>query len=197
MRTIPIEAFLIFALIGVGSLVTLTAQSGGVVLSGGLVWADVLDDQQGILNRSQAGYTAGIEMRLGADDHLYFKVGTSFSRLHFLSQDHPESTQFFAVQDGYDVLKAMAGLETRLISTNRINWRLSGGLTFNYVSNVLGNVRFAYMNTAFFGLRGSTGIDLSFITLDLGLEPGLSDFLEDRSDAKKPFIMTLTAGVHF
>ncbi|NND33750.1 MAG: hypothetical protein HKN76_14265 [Saprospiraceae bacterium] len=172
------------------------AQSSGAVVKAGLVWNDYLKDGNSIMKMSQTGTTAGLEVRLGAEDNTYFKVGGYYAKMHMHVQEHPKETQFFKVRNGYEVLKAICGLETRLLSKERFNWRLAATGAFNFIAGVNGNVQFADITGGYLGINLSTGIDLSFISIDLAIEPGFADF--DKSiSGSKPLLMMLTAGVNF
>ena len=171
-------------------------QSSGAVVKAGLIWNDYQRDDQTILRKSQVGSIAGLEVRLGAEDNTYFKLGGYYARIHMQSQDHPEETQFFKVVDGYDMIKAICGLETRLLTTQFLSWRLGATAAINFVSDVSGTTRFADINSGFIGLHFNTGVDISIFSIDLALEPGFSDFKKDTEDTK-PLMMMLTLGFHF
>ena len=173
-----------------------TAQSSGAVVKAGLIWNDYQRDNQSILGRSQVGSIAGLEVRLGAEDKTYFKLGGYYARLHMQSQDHPKETQFFKVVDGYDMIKGICGLETRLLTASKLNWRLGATAAINFVSNVSGSTRFAEINSGFVGLHLNTGVDISVFSIDLALEPGFTDFKQDTEDTK-PLMMMLTLGFNF
>lgn len=174
----------------------LSAQSGGVVVKAGLIWNDFLRDDESILQKSQTGSTVGLEIRLGAYDNTYFKFGGYYARMHSEVQDHPKETQFFKVVNGFDLLKMTCGIEGRLISARKFNWRLSAMGAFSFISGVRGNTSLDDLSGGIFGVHLTTGVDVSFVSLDLALEPGLTDFLKDVEDTK-PFMMMLTMGFHF
>ena len=173
-----------------------THAQSGVVAKGGLLWNDFQRDDYSILKRSQAGYIAGVEVRLGAEDDSYFKPSIYYGKLHIVAQNHSEGTQFFNVTDGYEFLKMGLGIEWRLITLGLFHWRAAGTITFNYIMNVKGSVKFEDIHGSFFGLLCSTGIDISVVSIDIGLEPGFSDLIKDSSDTK-PVMLMITAGVHF
>ncbi len=172
------------------------AQSSGAVLKGGFIWNDYLRDDQSVLSRSQVGTTVGLEIRLGAEDNTYFKLGGYFARIHMQMQDHPKETQFFKVVDGYDMLKGICGIETRLITRSLWNWRLGATGAVNFVTSVRGNTRFADIHSAFVGLHINTGVDISIFSIDLAVEPGFTDFKKD-IESSKPLMLILTLGFHF
>ena len=174
----------------------LLGQSSGAVLKAGLVWNDYLKDGQSILGLSQTGTTAGLEVRLGAEDNTYFKLGGYYAKIHMDMQDHPKETQFFKVKNGFEVLKAICGIETRIIGKEKFNWRLSAAGAFNFIAGVTGNVQFADITGGYFGLQLSTGVDISFFSLDLSVEPGFADFNKNIENSK-PVMMMLTGGFHF
>ena len=78
------------------------AQTSGAVLKAGFVWNDYQRDGKSILSHSQVGHTAGLEIRLGAEDITYFKLGGYYARLHMQPQDHPGDTKFFGIVNGFD-----------------------------------------------------------------------------------------------
>ena len=43
---------------------------------------DYQRDGKSILNRSQVGHTVGLEVRLGAEDNTYFKLGGYYAWMH-------------------------------------------------------------------------------------------------------------------
>ncbi len=171
-------------------------QSGGAVIKAGLIWNDYLRDDQSIFERSQAGNLLGLEIRLGAEDNTYFKLGAYYARLHFQSQSHPEETRFFKVRNGFEMLKATGGIETRILSRRHFNWRLSAAGAFTFIAGAMGNIRYEDFNNGQFGLHLATGFDLAVFSIDLGLEPGFSDFL-NKTDNTRPVMMLLTMGFHF
>ena len=172
------------------------SQSSGAVAKVGLIWNDYLPDNRSLLSLSQVGTSAGIEVRLGAEDKTYFKLGGYYARIHMDPQEHFEQTQFFGVVNGYQMLKATCGLEIRLITGKKIYWRLSGAPAFNYIVGVSGNVKFADMDNGYFGLHLGTGLDIGLLSIDLAFEPGFEDFLSSLNDSK-PLIMMLSAGINF
>ncbi|MCB0685465.1 MAG: hypothetical protein KDC53_03035 [Saprospiraceae bacterium] len=172
-----------------------SAQSG-VVVKGGLVWNDYLRDNQSILQYSQAGSTLGLDVRLGAEDNTYFKLGGYYLKMHMMSQDHSQETHFFKVKNGYELLKATCGVESRLVVLRNFNWRLAVMGAFSFISGVKGSVSQDDLSSGMFAVHLTTGIDLSFMSLDLALEPGLTDFLKAIEDTK-PFMMMLTTGFRF
>ncbi len=172
------------------------AQSSGAVAKFGLVCNDFLRDSRSILSMSQAGHAVGLDVLLGAEDRTYFKLGGYYARLHMQPQEHPKETKFFKVTDGFDVFKGVCGLETRLVTLPRFNWRLGAAAAFNLVTHVMGAIRFDDINNAYFGMHFSMGVDLSFVVLDLIVEPGLADFKPDTTDSK-PLMMLLTVGLRF
>ena len=172
------------------------SQSSGAVVKAGLIWNDYQRDDQSILGRSQVGTIAGLEVRLGAEDNTYFKLGGYYARIHMQSQDHPKQTQFFKVVDGYDMIKGICGLETRLLTAHKLHWRLGATAAINFVSDVSGTTRFADINSGFIGLHLNTGVDISIFSIDLAIEPGFTDFKKDTKDTK-PLMMMLTLGFNF
>lgn len=172
------------------------AQSAGAVIKGGLIWNDYLRDDQTIFQRSQAGSVLGLEVRLGADDNSYFKLGGYYGRLHMQPQDHPKETKFFKVVDGYNLLKAICGVEARLVTQRNFNWRLAATGAFSFITGVKGNVLIDDLSSGMFGVHLSTGIDVSIFSIDIALEPVLTDFLKDVEDTK-PVMMMMTMGFHF
>ena len=172
------------------------AQSSGAVVKGGLIWNDYLRDDQTILQRSQTGSVVGLEVRLGADDNSYFKLGGYYGRIHMQPQDHPKQTQFFKVVDGYNLLKAICGIEVRLVTQRNFNWRLAASGAFSFIAGVRGNVLMDDLSSGMFGVHLSTGVDVSIFSLDIALEPGLNDFLRNTEDTK-PVMMMMTLGFHF
>ena len=171
-------------------------QSGGAVVKAGLIWNDYERDDQSLLQRSQTGSVVGLEVRLGADDNSYFKLGGYYGRLHIQPQDHPEETQFFKVVDGYNLLKAICGIEARLVTQRNFNWRLAASGAFSFITGVRGNVLMDDLSSGMFGVHLSTGVDISIFSIDIALEPGLTDFLKNTEDTK-PAMMMLTLGFHF
>ena len=171
-------------------------QSSGAVLKAGFIWNDYLRDNRNVLSRSQGGATIGLEVRLGAEDNTYFKLGGYFARIHMQMQDHPKETKFFKVVDGYDLLKGLCGLETRLLTGSQFNWRLGATAAINFISDVRGSTKFADINSGFVGLHLTTGVDVSIFSLDLAVEPGFTNFKKDTADSK-PTMMMLTLGFRF
>jgi hypothetical protein len=176
--------------------VTAEAQSSGAVLKTGLIWNDFLRDDISILKLSQTGTLLGIEVRLGAEENTYFKLGGYYAKMHMAVQAHPKETQFFKVKNGFDLLKATCGVETRLIATRNFNWRLAASGAFSFVAGVKGNVKFEDLNSGIFGVHFNTGVDISFVSIDLSLEPGLTDFIKDEEDTR-PVMLMATLGFHF
>ena len=172
------------------------AQSSGAVIKAGLVWNDYLRDGESILNSSQTGSIIGLEVRLGAEDNTYFRLGGYYSKMHMEIQDHPKETQFFRVTHGYEVLKVVCGIESRIVSRDKFNWRFGAAGAFNFIAGVSGDVQFSDMAGGLPGLNLSTGVDISFLSIDLALEPGFIDFKKSVPDSK-PFMMMLTAGLNF
>ena len=168
----------------------------GIVVKGGVMWNDYLRDKQSIFSKSQAGHVVGLEIRLGAEDNTYFKPAAYYGKMHMRSQDHPEETQFFNVEDGYEFFKVLCGIEGRMVTLRHFNWRFGISGAFNYVANVTGNVRFEDIHNAFFGLNVSSGIDIYFVTLDLSIDRGFSNFSQNQENSK-PFMMMLMAGFRF
>ncbi len=172
------------------------AQRSGATIKVGFLLNDYLRDDRSILSRSQSGAVIGLDIRLGAEDNTYFKLGGYYGRLHFLSQDHFRDTRFFKVEDGYDMLKGLCGIETRLINLYKLKWRLGASGSFTFIPNVLGGVQFADLHDGLFGINVSTGIDILFLGIDISLEQGLGDFLSTQSNTK-PLTLMLTIGAHF
>ena len=173
-----------------------TGQHSGAVAKAGLIWNDFQRDSKSILGRSQVGTTAGLEIRLGAEDNTYFKLGAYFARMHMQPQDHPEETRFFKVRDGFDLLKGICGIETRIITSSNFNWRVGATGAINFVVNVMGSTRFADLNSGFVGLHLNTGVDISIFSVDLAIEPGFTAFKKDVADSKPTMVM-FTVGFHF
>lgn len=172
------------------------AQSSGAVAKVGLIWNDYLPDNRSVLGLSQVGSSAGLEVRLGAEDKTYFKLGGYYARIHMQPQEHFGETQFFKVVDGYDLLKAICGLEFRLISGRKVHWRISGAPAFNYVVGVRGDVKFADLDNGYFGLHLASGIDIGLLSIDLAFEPGIEDF-SPTIKGSKPLMMMFSAGINF
>ena len=175
--------------------VNATAQSGAVAKFG-IIFNDYERDGMTVLQASQAGHVMGLEIRIAAEDRTYFKLGGYYSFMHKRSQIHFDETAFFQIQDGYDFIKTICGLESRLVSQPKFNWRLSAAGAFNLVSSVKGNVRFADMSGSTLGILLSTGIDISIVSLDLGLEHGLTNY-HDGNENTKPIMLMLTLGIRF
>ena len=184
--------WIIFVLFPLFSL----AQSSGAVVKVGFIWNDYLRDDRSVLSRSQVGHTAGLEVRLGAEDNTYFKLGGYYARLHMQVQDHPKETHFFKVVDGFHLIKGICGLETRLLTAKSWNWRLGATAAINLVADVTGTTRFDDISSGFFGLHLNTGVDISVFSLDISVEPGFTDFKKDTEDTK-PLMLMFTAGFHF
>ena len=174
----------------------LRAQTSGVVLKAGFIWNDFLRDDISILKLSQTGTILGAEVRLGAEENTYFKLGGYYALMHMGVQSHPKETQFFKVRNGFDLLKATCGVETRIIATRNFNWRLAASGAFSFIAGVKGNVKFEDLNNGIFGVHFNTGVDISFLSLDLSIEPGLTDFINDVKDTR-PVMMMVTMGFHF
>ncbi len=172
------------------------SQSSGAVIKVGLIWNDYQRDGKSVLSRSQVGKTAGVEVRLGSADKTYFKLGGYFARMHIQPQNHPGETAFFKIEDGFDFLKGICGLETRILTLPKFNWRLGATVAVNMVVNVLGSTRFSELHSGFWGLHFNTGIDFSFLSFDIAVEPGLSDFRKVESNTK-PRMLLVTLGAHF
>ncbi len=94
------------------------------------------------------------------------------------------------------MLKGVCGVEIRVLTKKNFNWRFAATGAFNFVTNVIGTTRFEDISAGYFGLHFGTGVDISYVSIDLGLEPGFADFRKNRKDTK-PFMMMLTTGFHF
>lgn len=170
----------------------LTAQQSIASVKGGVVWNDIFDDGK-FLAQHLKGYTLGFDVRLGAEDPTYFLLGAFYTETDINPND---LGGHFAVKNGYSTLKALCGLETRLYSHDHLNWRLGLGATFHYIANVKGTVEYEDLSEGLLGLQLKTGMDLHFITLDLSVEYGFSNLLEDGVKSK-PLSMGLELGFNF
>lgn len=186
---------LLFFLLIISFLSKLSAQSGGVIFKVGLIYNDYLRDERSILKKSQVGNTAGLEIRLGAYDNTYFKFSGYYASLHYDLQNHPKETEFFNVINGYQLIKTAGGIEGRLVTARNFNWRLAAMGAFSFLSGVRGTVVREDLSRGIFGVHVSSGFDLSVFSIDLAIEPGLTDFLKAVENTR-PFIMMLTMGLH-
>ncbi|MBX2817266.1 MAG: hypothetical protein KTR24_14760 [Saprospiraceae bacterium] len=188
----PFYVFLTFVAFG---CVPAFAQSGGV-LKAGVLWKDFERDGKSILSQSAVGFTVGIEVRLAAEERTYFKPAAYASRIQAVSQSHFAETQFLKVTDGYDVLTAVMGLETRLIDAGPFHWRAGIGGVIDYIANVRGAVAFEDLTEIVFGVQLSSGFDLGIFAVDINVQRGFNDLLPNDSDSH-PVLVSLTAGLFF
>ena len=168
------------------------AQQSGVVLKSGFQWNQPVRSSR-LLSSAQRGHGFGIEIRLGAEDPMYFVVGASYARFNI---DYGFNSKHFQIQDGFGLLKALCGVETRVLQYKKLNWRLGLDGTLNYVSDVIGDVLFEDLASGFLGLRLQSGVDIHFVSVDFSAEYGFSDLLPANSDSK-PLIFAVELGVNF
>lgn len=175
---------------------TLISAQSAAVIKGGIVLSDHTRDTKSVFGYSQPGYFAGFDARLGADDNMYFKLGGYYTRMNTIVQHHLTETSFFQFDDRYEYLKAMAGIEWRVISTHLFNWRLSMSGAFNYITAFDDDSWLDEFHGAFLGVNASTGFDFLFLTADVSVERGVTDF-NKREENSYPFLVMLSFGFNF
>lgn len=184
----------VFCLLVISCAVSAQTQSAAVIKAG-LVLSDHHRDSKSVFGYSQPGYFAGFDARLGADDNMYFKLGGYYTRMNTLVQSHLSETSFFQFDNNYDYLKALAGIEFRVISTHLFNWRLSLSGAVNYITDFDGSWLDDF-HGAFLGVNASTGFDFTFLTADLSVERGVTDFYK-KEENSYPLLVTIAFGFNF
>jgi len=174
---------------------SLSAQSAAVI-KGGLVLSDFSRDNKSVFGLSQPGYFAGFDARLGADDNMYFKISGYYARVNTLMQHHLSETSFFQIDNRYEYIKLLSGIEWRVISTHVLNWRLSIAFAFNYVTDYNDPDWLDDFYGAFIGVNASSGIDFLFLSADISVERGITDFSKKQENSY-PLMVMLSFGFNF
>jgi hypothetical protein len=173
---------------------SVSAQSAAVIKAG-LVLSDHNRDSKSVFGYSQPGYFAGFDARLGAYDNMYFKIGGYYTRMNTIVQHHLSETSFFNIDEKYEYLKALVGVEWRVISTHLFNWRLSLSGAFNFVTEYEDEWLDDY-HGAFMGVNASTGFDFAFLTADVSVERGVTDFYK-KEENSYPLLVMVSFGFNF
>jgi len=141
------------------------------------------------------GLRLGGFARIG-DDGWFIRPGLFYERYHAES-----SSSFNALDKGDHLhfLKGYVNLGLYIIRSDLFKLRLNGGGTIDYLAAIdnRGDVyKLADFSDAAIGINGGLGIDIAFITIDLGYEKGLTKFLTD-DDSSRSEYYNLSLGFFF
>lgn len=184
----------IFILILVIWAAVMSAQ-GGVNFRGGV--GTMITDEEHFTGENGAhyGWRGAMFARIGASDTWYFDPGIAYEQYNILS-----SSEFNSFEDEPKMhfLKGYVNIATFLIRTDIFKMRLTGGGNLTYLARIEDNPNYVLgdFNDATLGVNGGLGIDIWFLTADIGYEYGLTDFFIDKGDLSHRF-WTLSAGFFF
>jgi hypothetical protein len=146
---------------------------GGAQVSAGLV--SLANNNKNITEKGayHSGFSVGIVARL-KDGNFVAGPGLKYTRYSMASTNSPD---FFNSDENYHMLSVPMniGLEYRL--TYLLKLKLYTGADAHYFYRIDDNQRdinFDYVNDYFFGAHAGIGIDITWVTLDLTYERGLT-----------------------
>jgi len=168
---------------------------GGVNFRAGVGTMVTDEDQFTGENGAHYGWRGAMFARIGASDTWFFDPGISYEQYNVGSNDKFNS---FEDEPKLHFLKGYVNIATFLIRNDLFKMRLSGGGNVTYLARIDDNpnYRLGDFNDATLGVNGGIGIDIWFLTADIGYEYGLTDFFIDKGDLSHRF-WTLSAGVFF
>ncbi len=178
------------------SYTSITAQSPGIVIQGGLSTAYAKDTNITQKNQAHYGYVIGADARI-LEGGMYFIIGGQY---HVTSLNSTSNPEFFKNND-WEILMARLGLGFDIVKFSdkiALRSKLLGSINFSINSpkgglNIPG---YETVNDSFLGATTGLGLTIGFIDIDLEFQYGFINAYQ--LQPKSTFdSWTLVAGVHF
>ncbi len=165
-----------FILFITGFLYSLTLYTqSGLILGSGISMAYTDNPNRSMKGEMFSGFHISLTGRFGSDS-WYLKPGVEFHRIKIQSR---ELLNPFTDEPALSILKFPAQLGLKLVNLKQFKFRIMAGGQFSYVASIDDNTftidHDSVRDTQFGALLGA-GIDLSWLSIEINFEKGLTEY---------------------